>query len=151
MKRLGKSLADWLISEELVRDPYTAGDQAVVFVEPVEGAPSPLDLKDTAACDITLTIHQSGGMGSTPYGGFLDRRSLLLVYRAKPGKEKDLIDLSNQLDGALDDKRAWTMGDLRVEIAQLLQPLQVTAVSDPEQGSFFTAEYLFLIRKSELI
>lgn len=156
MKRIGKALADYLIDEGLVRTPQdeidfeTGESLPVIFVEPTDGAPSPEDLENEAETDITLTIQSSGGFGSDPYNGFLDRRTFNLLFRCKRNKEKDLIDFSNSIDAILDDKRAWIMADLRIEIAQLYRPLQALPVSDPEQGSVFISEYFFLIRKESL-
>lgn len=152
MKRIEKELANYLIDEDLVRTPQSTNDLGlpVVFVNPTDGAVSPEDLKNEAATDIALTIQTSGGFGTEPYSGFLDRRTVNLYFRCKKGKEKDLIDLSNTIDSILDDQRAWTMGDLRVEIAQIYRPLQVLPTDKPEQGSIFVSEYFFLIRKESL-
>ena len=150
MQRLGKNLADYLISEGLVRTPYTTGSEPVVFVEPTEGAPAPSDLKDTAETDISLTIQSSGGFGTNPYEGFLNRRTLALTFRCKPKKEKELIDFANSIDILLDDKRSFTMGDIHIDIAQLYRPLQNVPVSNPAEGSVYIADYYFLMRKSEL-
>ena len=148
--RLAKEFAEWLIDEELARTPYTEGSEAVLFIDPTDGAPAPEDLSGTAATDISLTLETSGGFGTQPYQGFLDRRTITLVYRCASGKEKDLIDLSNAIDLALDDKRAWMMNNLRVEIAQIYRPLTKIPVSNTAQGSVFESEYLFLIRKESL-
>lgn len=153
MKRLTKELANYLIDEGFVRPPTQSAidnPNPVVFVEPNQGAVSPTDLKNDAATDITLSIQTSGGFGTNPYEGFLDRRTVVLNYRCKPGKEKNLIDLSNSIDAALDDQRAFIMGDLRVEIAQIYIPLQLSPTSRPEQSSDYNSEYIFLIRKESL-
>jgi len=150
MKRLNKNLADYLLDEDLVRLPYNAGDEPVIFVEPTDGAPAPDDLDDTAATDITLTLTTSGGVGTPPYEGFLNRRLTRFTFRCKKGKEKDLIDFSNNIDAALDDKRAWIMGDLRIEIAQLYVPLQLINTTYTDQGAVYQSEYFFLFRKASL-
>jgi hypothetical protein len=153
MKRLTKELANYLIDEDFVRPPTESAidnPNPVIFVEPNQGAVSPTDLKNDAATDITLTLQTSGGFGTNPYEGFLDRRTVVLTYRCKPGKEKDLFDLSNSIDAALDDQRAFIMGDLRVEIAQIYTPLQLQPTSNPEQSSDYNSEYVFLIRKESL-
>lgn len=153
MKRLSKELANYLIDEDFVRPPTQSAidnPNPVIFVEPNQGAISPVDLKNDAAADIVLTLQTSGGFGTNPYEGFLDRRTIILTYRCTPGKEKDLIDLSNSIDASLDDKRAFIMGDLRVEIAQIFRPLQALPTDTPEQGSVFISEYVFLIRKESL-
>lgn len=149
MKRLSKNLADWLIDEGLARTPYTEGTEPVIFLE--VNAPSPDDLTGLAETDITLTLRTVGGAGTEPYQGFLDRRTIEITYRCKKQKEKDVVDLSNEIDFALDDKRAWTMNDLRVEIAQLWRPLTAIPVVLEDQGSVFQSEYRFLTRKSELL
>ena len=148
MKRLAKNFAEYLIDQGLVRTPYTEGTEPVVFVE--INSPSPDDLKDIAETDITVTLQTSGGMPTRPYQGFLDRRGVDVTLRCKKQKEKDLIDLANAIDYLIDDKRAWQMGDIRVEISQLSRPLTFIPVELDDQGSVYQAEYRFLIRKSEL-
>jgi hypothetical protein len=148
--RLGKELAEWLIEEGLARTPYNSGNEAVIFVDPTAGAPAPEDLSGPAQTDLTITLETSGGFGTQPYQGFLDRRTITIVYRSAPGKEKELIDLSNAIDAQLDDKRAWLMNNLRIEIAQIYRPLTRIPVSNTDQGSVFEAEYIFLIRKESL-
>jgi hypothetical protein len=150
MERLGKNLADFLIDEELVRPPTATGTEPVVFVDPTEGAPAPGDLKGRAVSDITLTIQTDGGSASQPYFGFIDQLDLMLIYRVKPGKEKDLIDFSNSVDYILDDKRAFTMGALRVEIAQRIGPLDLLSISDKGEGNVYSSTYSFLVRKINL-
>jgi hypothetical protein len=150
MLRIGKSLADHLIAEGLVRPPTTPGDEAVVFVDPTSGAPAPVDLKGTAAADIAITIQTAGGFGTDPYAGFLDRTSYTIFYRCKKGKEKDLVDLATLIDAELDDKRAWMMNDLRVELSLRLRPLQMLPTDNPDQGSIYVCEYGFLVRKEHL-
>ena len=152
MKRLEKELANYLIDEDLVRAANSSNDSGlpVIFVNPADGAISPDDLKNEAATDITLSIFSSGGFGTDPYNGFLDRRTVNFYFRCKKGKEKDLLDLSNTIDSILDDQRAWVMGDLRVEIAQIYRPVQYLPTDKPEQGSIFVSEYFFLIRKESL-
>jgi hypothetical protein len=148
MKRLAKNFADYLIEEGLVRDPYTEGDEPVIFLE--INAPSPDDLTGTAETDITVTFQTSGGSGTRPYQGFLDRRGIDVTFRCKRQKEKDVVDLSNAIDYLIDDKRAWIMGDIRVEISQLARPLTFIPIELEDQGGVYQAEYRFLIRKSEL-
>jgi hypothetical protein len=159
MNRLTKNLADWLIEEELVRTPYTDpvytldedGNEStlpVIFVE--TDAPSPDDLKNIGDVDITLTLQSSGGRSTLPYQGFLDRRSVDLLFRCKPQKEKKIIDLANKIDYRMDDARAWQMNNIRVEISQLTRPLDYISVKLEDQGSLYYCQYQFLIRKSEL-
>jgi hypothetical protein len=74
----------------------------------------------------------------------------MLIYRVKPGKEKDLIDFSNSVDYILDDKRAFTMGALRVEIAQRIGPLDLLSISDKGEGNVYSSTYSFLVRKINL-
>jgi hypothetical protein len=155
--RLAKELADWLIDEELVRHPYTFTDGTIppIFIDPTDGAPAPEDLVGADGASVTptmtVTLQTSGGFGSTPYEGFLDRRTITIVYRCQPKKEKELVDLSNAIDRALDDKRAFQMGDLRVEIAQLYRPLIKIPLSTPAKGSVYESEYLFLVRKASML
>jgi hypothetical protein len=148
LNRITKNFADYLIDEGLVRTPYTEGTEPVIFVE--VNAPSPDDLTDVATTDITVTLQTSGGAGTRPYQGFLDRRGVDVTFRCKKQKEKDLIDLVNQIDYLIDDKRSWTMGDIRVEISQIARPLTYIPFDLEDQGSVYQAEYRFLIRKVEL-
>lgn len=150
IKRLEKSLADYLIAQGLVRAPVTSGNKPVIFVNPTEGAPAPSDLKGSAIADVTLTIQTNGGSATNPFFGFIDRPDILLIYRAKPGKEKDLIDFANSVDDKLDDQRAFEMGSLRTELSTRISQLQLVSISDKGEGNIYTSSYSFLIRKENL-
>lgn len=148
MNRLTKNLSDYLIDEGILRTPAVSGSEPVVFLE--VNAPAPEDLKGTAETDITVTLQTNSGFGTRPYEGFLDRRGVNFTYRCKKQKEREIIDLANTIDFMIDDKRAWIMGDIRVEISQLWRPLTFIPVDLEEQGGVYQCEYRFLIRKSEL-
>lgn len=153
MKRIEKELAKCLLEEDFVRLPNTEPGEVnlpVVFVDPNEGIPSPVDLEGNAETDITVSIQPSGGTPTQPYEGFLDETTYTITYRCKPGKERETKDLSNQIDFYLDDNRAWIMGDLRVEISNRILPLQKIDIGMPEQGSIYFTEYVFLVRKEHL-
>jgi hypothetical protein len=159
MKRLTKNLADFLIEEELVRTPYMDADVytdestgetytlPVIFVE--VDAPSPNDLKNIGDVDITLTLQSAGGRGTLPYQGFLDRRAVDLLFRCNKQNEKKVLDLSNKIDFLMDDKRAWQMANIRVEIAQLTKPIDFVPYKLDDEGSMYYSQYQFLTRKIE--
>jgi hypothetical protein len=134
-----------LIALDLVRRPPVAGSEYPLFVEPEGGAPAPGEREGTEDnADMILTAKSGGDIPSAAFSGFIREATIDLYLRAAKGKAMLPMQLEPQINAAIVDKWAWTMGGLYVLESGLYAGLQEVR-NAPGDGTTWSVKYRFQI------
>jgi hypothetical protein len=129
-----------LVGEDIVRVPRTPGPRPPLFLEPRRGVPAPGEGKDPErGVDAVIGAWISGGIPPRPYESWQRRQIVDLRLRTAEGGRAHELDAA--IRAVLIDRRAWTMGTLRVLESQLWRELQPLGAG--EQGFEHVVAYVF--------
>jgi hypothetical protein len=140
-------LRAYLIAQGIGRDPRVAGSLPPIWRQPRDGVPAPGQGSGAeVGATAVVGLFVNGGYPSAPMEGFLERRSVDIRLRTSHAQIGEQIGVA--LAVALDDRRYYLAGALRVHESLMERPLQLLA-SDAHSFDYVTS-YVFLVRREEL-
>lgn len=146
MLLLAEECRNYLVDEDLVRLPSSRGNAIPCYVESPTGAPTPAE----AEAETVVHLRGAGGLPSQPYQGeWIDQ--LDIDFHIRSTDTRAAYETGLLLSKALDDKRAFEMGDLRVEAITRTRPFDRLFGADPGQGITLVGQFRFLVRKNEQV
>lgn len=141
------SVRSFLIAQGVGRDPRAAGSLPPIWRQPANGVPLPGQGNATeAGTDAVVGLFFAGGFPSAPLEGFLERRIVDVRIRVKKAERAEEVFL--RLAVALDDRRYYMAGGLRVHESIMSRPLQLLASDD--LGFEFVCTFVFTVRREEM-
>jgi hypothetical protein len=134
---------DYLIAQNIVRDPRVAGAKPPLWIEPRDGVPAPGESPKNntveVGADIVAGVFKAPGVTTGRHNGFhrIDGIDFLIRVRKAPMVD----DFEKSLRAALHDKRGWTMEGLYV--AESLIFRELSRLGSNDQGWAFSTGYTF--------
>jgi hypothetical protein len=134
---------DYLIAQNLVRDPRVAGSKPPLWLEPRDGVPapgeSPKNNSTEMGPDIVVGAFNAQGIATGRHNGFMRIDAVDFWIRVRRAPLVD--DFEKSLRTALHDKRGWSMTGLYVAESLVFRELQ--RIGADQSGWTFTTQYTF--------
>lgn len=123
-----EALRNELITQEIVREPATAGDFPPCWIEPRNGVPAPGEISDggkPAEKGDTLVLGLLHG-GGIPLERYVSRwmRDTLVDVHVRAKAAPDAFDIEKAIRQAINEKMNWSMGGLQIIESQIFREMQ---------------------------
>jgi hypothetical protein len=130
----------YLLTQGIARLPRDAGSLPPIWLEPQFGTPAPGE-GDTPAerSDVVIGAYRDTGIAPRRHEGFIRIDAVSFYLRSKLAPP--VIQLHDQLRGAFNDKRAWSMAGLWIEESLMFRDL--ARLRSDVSGWTFTTEFTF--------
>lgn len=143
MANLLDHVNDYLVAQNLVRDPRIAGPKPPLWVEPRNGTPAPGESPKGNAtevgADIVVGAFNAPGVSLGRHNSH--RRIEAVDFDIRVRKAPLVDDFYKSLRAALHDKRGWTMAGLWLSESLAYRELQ--RLGADENGWIFTTQFTF--------
>ncbi len=140
MADLLQAFRDELISQGIARKPSVPGALPPCWLQPRNGVPAPGEGDKPAEVGQTIVLgaFMAAGLAPQPYEGFVRTDGIEVWIRASNASLVRPVE--NQIRGAVNDRRNFSLGSLWVESMYLFRDLQL--VDSGVHGFTFSLSYL---------